>query len=287
MATSVYFNNYNSKGEQRLIEDIIVESIKIMGFDSFYLPIFNPEDRDILYGEDPVKKFTQAFNIEMYLSSAEGYEGQQDFFSKFGLEIRDSVRVILSKRSFEERVPQNTFTRPREGDLVYVPFLNGTGELYEITFVEQAKDFHQLGRQNPYFYELKMEKFKYSQEIINTGDTEIDVVVTDSAYSIELTTSAGSGSGNFTIGETVTSNTASAVVQSWKPALRHLVVNTIAGVFADGQRITGQTSGVSYLLNTYDPQDSQSRHEVYDNTFIATSADTITNTEESNPFGTI
>jgi len=287
MATSVYFNNYNSKGEQRLIEDIIVESIKIMGFDSFYLPIFNPEDRDILYGEDPVKKFTQAFNVEMYLSSSEGYEGQQDFFSKFGLEIRDSVRVIISKRSFEERVPQNTFTRPREGDLVYIPFLNGTGELYEITFVEQAKDFHQLGRQNPYFYELKMEKFKYSQEIINTGDTEIDVVVTDSAYSIELTTRTGSGSGNFTIGETVTSNTASAVVQSWKPALRHLVVNTIAGVFGDGQRITGQTSGVSYLLNTYDPQDSQSRHEVYDNTYIATSADTITNTEESNPFGTI
>jgi len=135
MATSVYFNNYNSKGEQRLIEDIIVESIKIMGFDSFYLPIFNPEDRDILYGEDPVKKFTQAFNVEMYLSSSEGYEGQQDFFSKFGLEIRESVRVILSRRSFEQRVPQNTFTRPREGDLVYIPFLNGTGELYEITFV--------------------------------------------------------------------------------------------------------------------------------------------------------
>ena len=285
MATSVYFNNYNSKGEQRLIEDIIVESIKIMGFDSFYLPIFNPEDRDILYGEDPVKKFTQAFNIEMYLSSAEGYEGQQDFFSKFGLEIRDSVRVILSKRSFEERVPQNTFTRPREGDLVYVPFLNGTGELYEITFVEQAKDFHQLGRKNPYFYELKMEKFKYSQEIINTGDTNIDVVVTDSAYSIELTT--GAGSGNFTIGETVTSNTASAVVQSWKPLLDHLVVNTIAGVFANGQTITGQTSNVSYVLGTYDPQDSQTQNEVYDNTYIATSADSITNTEESNPFGTI
>ena len=285
MATSVYFNNYNSKGEQRLIEDIIVESIKIMGFDSFYLPIFNPEDRDILYGEDPVKKFTQAFNVEMYLSSSEGYEGQQDFFSKFGLEIRESVRVILSRRSFEERVPQNTFTRPREGDLVYIPFLNGTGELYEITFVEQAKDFHQLGRQTPYFYELKMEKFKYSQEIINTGDTEIDVVVTDSAYSIELTT--GAGSGNFTIGETVTSNTASAVVQSWKPLLDHLVVNTIAGVFANGQTITGQTSGVSYVLGTYDPQDSQTQHEVYDNTYIATSADTITNTEESNPFGTI
>mgnify|MGYP000005693674 CR=1 FL=1 len=145
MATSVYFNNYNSKGEQRLIEDIIVESIKIMGFDSFYLPIFNPEDRDILYGEDPVKKFRASYPLEMYLSDASGYEGQQDFFSKFGLEIKNVVTVSVSRRTFQQRVPQNTFTRPREGDLVYVPFLNGTGELYEITFTEQAKDFHTLG----------------------------------------------------------------------------------------------------------------------------------------------
>ena len=86
MPTSVYFNNYNSNAEQRVIEDLIVESMKIMGFDAFYLPIDNPSDRDILYGEDPVKKFKSAFPLEMYLSGdVMDYQGQQEFFSKFGL----------------------------------------------------------------------------------------------------------------------------------------------------------------------------------------------------------
>ena len=152
MPTSVYFNNYNSNAEQRVIEDLIVESMQIMGFDAFYLPIENPEDRDILYGEDPVKKFKSAFPLEMYLSGdVMDYQGQQEFFSKFGLEIKNVVTVSVSRRTFQQRVPQNTFTRPREGDLVYVPFLNGTGELYEITFTEQAPDFHTLGRKQPYF----------------------------------------------------------------------------------------------------------------------------------------
>ena len=141
MATSVYFNNYNSLAEQRVIEDLIVESIKIMGFDAYYLPIENETDRDILYGEDPVKKFSSAFPIEFYLSSSMEYEGEKEFFSKFGLEIKNNVSIILSKRSFSQRVPQNTFTRPREGDLIYVPFLNGTGELFEIKFTNQTKDF--------------------------------------------------------------------------------------------------------------------------------------------------
>ena len=69
MATNVYFNNYNSYSEQRVVEDLIVESIKIMGFDAYYLPIENEEDRDILYGEDPIKKFSSAFPIEFYLSN--------------------------------------------------------------------------------------------------------------------------------------------------------------------------------------------------------------------------
>ena len=150
MATSNYFNNYNSTAEQRVIEDIIVESIKIMGFDGYYCPNNNDEARDLLYGEDPVKKFKTAFPLELYLSSdPTGYQGQQEFFSKFGLEIKDSVNVMVSRRSFQQRVPQNTFNRPREGDLIYVPFLNGTGELYEITFTEQAKDFAMLGRKQP------------------------------------------------------------------------------------------------------------------------------------------
>ena len=177
MATSVYFNNYNSLAEQRVIEDLITESIKIMGFDAYYCPIHNEEDRDILYGEDPIKHFSSAFPVEFYLSNTLEYGGEREFFSKFGLEIKNNINIIISKRSFSQRVPQNSFTRPREGDLIYVPFLNGTGELYEITFVNQNKDFFMLGRKTPYFYEITLEKFKYSQEVIDTGVDNIDDVV--------------------------------------------------------------------------------------------------------------
>ena len=166
MATSQYFNNYNSKVEQRLFEDLVVESIKIMGFDGYYLPNDNDIARDLLYGEDPVKKFKSAFPVELYLSSAMEYLGEKEFFSKFGLEIKNNVNVIISRRTFAQRVPQNVFQRPREGDLIYIPFLNGTGELYEIKFADQDKDFHALGRVMPYFYELNLEKFKYSHEIL-------------------------------------------------------------------------------------------------------------------------
>ena len=128
MAISHYFGNYNNVGEQRIIEDLICESIKIMGFDAFYLPNDNDAARDLLYGEDPVKMFNSAFPVEMYLSNVSDYGGEKDFFSKFGLEIKNTVSVILSKRAFSQRVPQNTFTRPREGDLVYIPVTNGVGE---------------------------------------------------------------------------------------------------------------------------------------------------------------
>jgi hypothetical protein len=187
MATSPYFNNYNAKyNEQRLVEDLITESIQIMGFNAFYLPNNNDAARDLVYGEDPTKKFQSAFQVEMYLSSSNDYMGEREMFSKFGLEIRNQVTVILSKRAFSQRIPQNTFTRPREGDLIYIPFLNGTGELYEIKFTNQNKDFHMLGRKVPYYYELELEKFKYSQEVISTGIADIDIVMNDSAYSLQL-----------------------------------------------------------------------------------------------------
>lgn len=115
MATSQYFNSYNSKySDQRIIEDIIVESIKIMGFDAYYLPNDNDQARDLLYGEDPVKKFQAAFRLEFYLSSALEYGGEKEFFSKFGLEIKNNVSVIVSKRSFSERVHKIPFLAPEK-----------------------------------------------------------------------------------------------------------------------------------------------------------------------------
>ena len=264
-----------------------------MGFDCYYLPNDNDQARDLLYGEDPVKKFSSAFMIEMYLSKSLDYGGEREFFSKFGLEIKNTVQVVLSKRSFSQRVPQNTFTRPREGDLVYIPFLNGTGELFEIKFTNQTKDFFMLGRKVPYFYELEMEKFKYSQEVIDTGTVDIDSVVTDSAYTLHLNT--GSGVGTYAIQEIVyqsddgtyaNANTV-AIVQSWIPSTNTLSVTNITGEFLDGHTIYGQISNAHYILTTFDPLSTPAEKEVYDNEYIANSAFTITDFSETNPFGTL
>jgi hypothetical protein len=293
MATSQYFNNYNSLAEQRVVEDLITESIKIMGFDAYYCPIFNEEDRDILYGEDPVKKFNSAFPVEFYLSSSMEYGGEREFFSKFGLEIKNNINVIISKRSFSQRVPQALFTRPREGDLIYVPFLNGTGELFEIKFVNQTKDFFMLGRKIPYYYELEMEKFKYSQERISTGVFEIDDVVSQSGYAIDLTMSANSV--NYLQKEVVYQSpdntyanaTVEATVQNWSNTTNILSVTNIAGEFVDGELVIGTTSNAGHTLVSFNPMADSVRNEVYDNQHIFGEANTIIDFTEINPFGSI
>jgi len=300
MPVSQYFNNYNSRyTEQRLVEDLIVESIKIQGFDAFYLPNDNTVARDLIYGEDPTKKFTSAFPIELYLSEALNYTGEKEFFSKFGLEIKNHTKVIMSKRSFEQRVPQNTYQRPREGDLVYIPFLNGVGELYEITFTDQDKDFHVLGREVPYFYELHLEKFKFSSELLATGVEDIDVAAEQASYSIEL--NMGQGTGNYQKGEIVYQSSANtqanaaavAVVQSWtrvanNATVNALVVTNIAGEFVDGSiKIVGATSNAQYVLTSYDPLKDSVRDDSYDNYIIENSANSIVNFSETNPFGQI
>jgi hypothetical protein len=291
MATNHYFNTYGSLNEQRVIEDIIVESIKVQGFDTYYLPNDNDQARDLLFGEDPVKKFQAAFPLEMYLSNSMEYLGEKEFFSKFGLEIKNNVNVIVSRRSFSERVPQNTFTRPREGDLIYIPFLNGTGELFEIKFTNQTKDFFMLGRKVPYFYELELEKFKYSQEVISTGIADIDAVVTDSAYTLHL--NVGSGTGTYNIQEVVYQSadltyanaTTTATVQSWIPSSNTLSVTNIFGEFGNVSTIIGQTSNARYVLASFDPLNNPSSKETYDNSYISNSANTIIDTSEINPMG--
>lgn len=279
--------------EQRVVEDLIVESIKIMGHDAYYLPIENEEDRDILYGEDPIKKFSKAFPIEIYLSTALEYLGEKDFFSKFGLEIKNNINVILSKRTFSQRVPQNSFTRPREGDLVYVPFMNGVGELFEIKFANQNKDFNTLGRKIPFFYELEMEKFKYSHERIETGVEEIDDVVTQSSYTLEL--NVGAGTGTYENKEIVyqapdnthANATVVAVVQEWRPLANTLHVTNIAGEFSDTHTIIGVSSNARFVLSTFDTLKDSVPKEAFDNKYIDTQANTIIDFSEINPFGNI
>jgi len=298
MATSQYFYNYNSKyNEQRLLEDVVTESFKIMGFDAYYLPNDGGASRDLMYGEDPLRAFTRSFAVEMYLSKADGYEGREDIFSKFGLEIRNNVKVMVSRRAFAQRVDP-AITRPREGDLVWVPFLNGTGELFEIKFVEQSKDFHQLGRQQSYYYELEMEKFKYSQEVLKTGQPEIDSIVLESGYNmiLQLTPNTlGRPANNFVVGETVTQAYdnnplrifAYGTVQAWSNTNNQLTISNIKGVFVPdtGNNIYGRTSTTGRFITVANPYSISSKTEVYDNLMFEQQANNYLDFSESNPFG--
>ena len=292
MLTNPYFNNYNAQNEQRLLEDLIVESIKIMGFQAYYIPISNVQDRDIIFGEDPLKKFKVALPIEMYLSTVLQYEGDRDFFSKFGLEIRNEASVIISKRSFSERIP-SSIVRPREGDLIYVPVINGVGNLMEITFADHTKDFFALGRKLPYFYELKLEQYRFSQDVIDTGVDEIDSIIQNAAYTVDLNMS--SGTGNYELREivfqspdgTYANNTSYASVQNWNAPTKKLAVTYIKGEFIDGDDVIGKDSGAIYTLSNYNMLDVIVKNDTYDNLEINTEGNQVTDNSEINPFGSL
>lgn len=288
MATNLYFNNFQSTPEQRLMEDLMIETIKINGVDCYYIPNSNESARDLIYGEDPLKRFDASYPLELYITNVDGYEGEREFFSKFGLEIRNNMSVIVSKRSFARWVPQ-TYQRPREGDLIYIPFLSQTGEMYEIKYVNYSEAFYVLGNKYPYFYKLELEKFKYSQETIDTGIPNVDDTVFQDAYNVTLMVTANTASNNFALGEVVTANTSgvSGTVAYWDRPTGTLKVTDLLGTFANNQLLTGNTSNARFVIsNAVDPLTDPQDREMYDNFSIQTEADDVVDLSESNPFGT-
>jgi len=180
MATNPYFqagNTSGTTGEQRLVEDLVIESLKIYGHDVYYLPR-TLVNEDTIFDEDVLSQFTQAYPLEMYLENVDGFDGDGDLFSKFGMEIRDQASFVLSKRRWEEMVLTSNGqfqldARPAEGDLLY---FEKTGSLFEIKFVEFQNPFYQLGK--IYTFKMQCELFEYSSEIIDTGIDLLDDVYT-------------------------------------------------------------------------------------------------------------
>jgi len=171
MPTNFYFNNFESSQEQLLLESLIVESIKIYGHDVYYCPKTHLE-RDGIYLEDPSTEYNNAFYIEMYIKSVDGFEGDGKFYSKFGLEIRDQVTFTVSRKSFSEEVQTTMGTlRPNEGDIIYFPM---TSKIFQIRYVESTAFFYQLGSLQT--YDLVCEMFEYSGEKLNTGIPDIDAL---------------------------------------------------------------------------------------------------------------
>ena len=184
MARNVYFND-KVRSEQNLYEDIVIESLKIYGQDVYYLP------RDIvaedkIFGDDIPSRFNSSYKIEMYLENIEGFDGEGDLFTRFGVEIRDEATFVVSRRRWTQTVARMdnnvTSVRPLEGDLIYLPLTN---KLFQINFVEHEQPFYQLS--NLPVYKLRAQLFEYNDEDLDTGVEAIDQIEQDYAYTYILT----------------------------------------------------------------------------------------------------
>lgn len=198
-----YFNQYTTSSEQNLLEDLIIESIKIYGIDAFYLPK-TLVNLDLLYKEDTSMLFEDALPVEIYLKTYDGYLGQNDFISKFGLQIDEQMTFTIAKKRFsqilqpklmteygynlllqdgdgivqESGYDYSSYVRPLEGDLLWFPFTN---DLFEVKFVELIETIFQLGKL--YTYELRCAKYEYTSDRIDTDIAEIDAFETDFSLS--------------------------------------------------------------------------------------------------------
>ena len=173
MPTNIHINNFNNAAEKSLIEDLIIESIKFYGMDMIWLPRETVNQNQI-YGEDTLSKFSSWYTVEMYIKNIEGFEGEGDFISRFGLEIRDQVTLTLSQKRFGELV--SPYPRPREGDLIFMPL---NKKFFEIMHVEHESIFYQVGALP--VYDLRCELFGYSNEEFDLigPDSDLALAVSD------------------------------------------------------------------------------------------------------------
>jgi hypothetical protein len=282
MTTNPYFTQ-GTTNEQDLLQDLVDEQIKMFGKNVYYLPRKLVKE-DQIFVEDTLSKFEHAYEIEVYLDDAGGFRGDGDLFSKFGVRIADSVTFIVSRRRFTQAVDDLGELiiegRPNEGDLIWFPLV---GKMFEIKFVDHEVPFFQLGKM--YVWGLRCEMFEYSEEDIETGIPEIDVVELNFANAISLVFSSG-GTGNFTVGELITGGTSNvtAEVKSWNSTTRTLIVINRTGSFTIPETITGEDSSASWITSSYNTINNQ--NSSYDeNADIETEADDILDFTESNPFG--
>lgn len=175
MVTNPVFDNFNNFPEQELYEDQIVESIQIYGQDMWYVPR-RQNNKDQIYFADDISTFDSAYLVDIYIKSVDGFQGDQSFMARFGVEIRDQVTFTIAKRTFDLDIgtlSENNFVRPREGDLIYYPL---NKKCFEIKFVDNKPFFYPLGEL--FTYDLYCETFEYSDEKFSTGINEIDVIQT-------------------------------------------------------------------------------------------------------------
>jgi len=287
MPTNPYIDFWNDTGEQELLQSLMTETIQMFGTEVRYLPV-TLRNEDLLYEEDTLRKFSSAVSIEMYLDNVQGWDAQGDFMSKFGLQMKDQVTMRVSRERFIELVsPISNKTRPMEGDLVYLPApVDALMEIVHVIHERAPGQFYPLGKLT--YYQIKLESYTSNQEKIETGDAEIDVVdyLENDAVQLHM----GSGSGTYTVGETVFQGpslavaTASGMVSSWTidNGTRHLNVVHIKGTFANGIAVTGVTSGSVYTIVQEPVEEENPNDPTEDNRFLELQGSLVVDGREVN-----
>ena len=297
MTTNVYFSK-GTPNEQHLYEDLAIEAIQIYGHDVFYIPR-TLVNKDELFGESALSRFDDAYGIEMWMETQEGYEGEKELVSRFGLEIRDETTFVVSRRRWDNTVSSDAnlivSTRPDEGDLIYMPTVK---KLFEISFVDHDDPFYQLD--NLPVYKLYCRTFEYSSEVLDTGIYAIDDIETKRStdaleWEISLENQVAF---NERIGqEWGTIYDQNPLPDPWPPTASDIILET-----ATGEYLLAETTeaGLSILTEDSDAyysffiineeyslatQDTQSENEWFEDRATGTIGDAVLDFTESNPFG--
>ena len=297
---NLYFSD-KIRSEQKLYEDIVIESLKIYGQDVYYLPR-DLVNEDTILGDDPVSSFNSAYKVEMYIENTEGFDGEGDLFTRFGVEIRDEATFIVSRRRWEQTVKkfdiELTALRPREGDVIFLPL---SKSFFQISHVEHEQPFYQLS--NLPVYKLRCQLFEYTGEDMDTGLDITDQVTgkveslddLERKYAYKYVLSLTSFTGNpFQVGEVITSpsgdTTMRAEVAQFRDSSDKLSV-IHAGAddgkyhnFVVGQTVTGLTTSSTGVISLVVEDNQLSENE--QNSAFSSGADFI-DFSESNPFGDV
>ena len=285
MALSKFFSHskyVQNTNEHYLVQSMVDESIKNFGIDVQYLPR-TQNNIDTILNDAETSSFSTAYTMEVYLGTLEGFGGQ-DQIGQFGFEVRDTADFIISMKTFDTIVTtaDSTILRPREGDLIYLPF---SKQLFELTFVEDEQPFFQLGKN--YVYQVSTALFRYEDEDFDTGIADVDVIETNLAQRTVLTLQAG-GTGTFGSGESVSQALAAGSVLAEVLTFVGTTLTVIdrSGNFiaSNSRPIVGATSGASWTITGVDTN-TMADDPISDNLEFETAGTSVIDFTETNPFG--
>ena len=288
MAKNTYFR-HGTRNEQILQQSLVDEFVKMFGLDILYIPR-KLIARDVILNEEVISQFDDAYLTYAYLENNEGFQGAGDILTKFGIRSTDEITLTISKQIYDDFLAVQLTgaddvlvgTRPQEGDLIFFPL---TSNLFEVKFVEHEKPFYQFGKL--YTYELKCELYEYANE---TAGGDIFESQEDEGFVIKYYYDMSTLNGEPSLGEMVTGSVTgiTAMINDWNPdkfwiELRAFNANNDYNTYQIGETLTGNTSGFSINISSFDELDMEDAYA--SNIEFESAGDGILDFTEINPFG--